>query len=149
MKKYVKATSDEDKRLWKQVIQKCKEAGIDVTSNKYEMMAEKYMRYGAGANYTIRFSAPGNYFAYTAMYIHQPLNIDNLLEFIEDQFGGIQDMLDEYPSEESMKEYASAVWYGDGDDYIFYLKNTTTGELLYEGDAGDIYEDEDYEDWDD
>lgn len=150
MKKYVKAVSEEDKVLWKSVLQKCKQVGIDTTSNNYEMMAERYMRYQEGGNYTIKFSAPGNYFAYMAMYIHQPLNIENILEFIKDYFGDVDDMLADYPTEESMKENAESVWWGDGDDYIFYLKNTTTGDILYQGeDSGEIDEDEYYEDWDD
>ena len=53
---------------------------------------------------------------------------------------------EEYPTYESLLKMAKEEWWGDGDDYIFYLKNLTTGETLYEGtDSYDEDEDDEYD----
>ena len=38
-------------------------------------------------------------------------------------------------------------WWGDGDDFIYYLKNLDTGKMLYQADDSmyEEYDDDDYD----
>lgn len=149
MKKYIKA-ANQDSITFSSVLNALKSAGIDTTKSSYEMRAETYGRYGDGGDlYTIKFTCPGDYLAYLAMYIHEPLTKENILNFIEEYFGNLDKMLKEIPSLPDMRNVASSFWWGDGCDYILYLKNLTTGETLHEGDYPvDEYVYEEDEDWD-
>lgn len=104
---------------------------IDTTMCQYELFAESYERYSGGETYKLKFKCPGDYLAYLSMNIHAAPTVKNLNE----RYDGIEDfqreILDEIPSIEAMAMTASDSWYGDGDDYIIYLKNLTTNELLY------------------
>ena len=46
---------------------------------------------------------------------------------------------------ESMSNFASTNWWGDEDDYIMYLKNIDTGDVLYDNGEPDeeVFEDGD------
>lgn len=148
MKKYIKA-ANQDSITFSSVLEALKNAGIDTTKSSYEMRAETYERYRESNLYTIKFTCPGDYLAYLAMYIHEPLTKANILNFIEEYFGNLDKMLKEIPSLPDMRNVASSFWWGDGSDYIIYLRNLTTGETLHEADYyPDEYEDEYEEDWD-
>lgn len=115
--------------------------GIDTTRNKYELCAEVYERFGGGDRYKRRFDCPGDFIAYFSMVFHARPVLDDVLDYsVEIQ--------DDWTTLDDMKEHASEYWWGDGDDYIIYLKNLTTGKDLYTGDDSiDYYEEED-EDYD-
>lgn len=124
------------------VIRILKEHGIDTTKCQYELKAEGYERYGGGQHYVKKFTCPGNYLAYFAMCFHRSPNA----ELIDDWFGeeGFIELVEECPTVSEMEDHASCYWWGDGDDYIYYLKNLTTGEVLYDsGEEPEYYEDED------
>lgn len=115
--------------------------GIDTALYTYELCARKYDRYESGRPYLKRFKCPGNYLAYFSMLMHQQPNANA----IEEYYGSLDEFksfVDTYPKESLIKSYASENWWGDGDDYIFYLKNVDTGRYLYT--RG--YEDDDYQD---
>lgn len=105
--------------------------GIDTTEYTYELHAQAYERYEDGDTYTETFTAPGDYLAYFSMLASGYFIPADTLE---DYFGTMKNLtefVNEHPSVESMKEYASANWWGDGSDYIHYLKNIDTGKFLY------------------
>lgn len=106
-----------------------KSHSIDTTPAKYELYAESYERYGSGRKYRKRFTCPGNYIAYLSMVMHEKPTFSA----VEDYFGegGLEDLLEENPTVNDIADYAAANWWGDGDDFIIYLKNLTTGETLY------------------
>ena len=110
------------------LMNKLKDLGIDTTLHHYELQAEEYDRYGATPVYTFKFTAPGDYLAYFSMVLHRKFSKQEVVDLIDDYWG------DDIPeSVAEIKDFASQVWYGDGDDYIIYLKNLDTGETLYEG----------------
>lgn len=146
MKLYIKSTTEGDSYdeiTKKSLIAILKSYGIDTTTHTYELEAEEYTRYRDEEhdNYSFKFKCPGDYLAYFAMVLHhQP---DPSL--LEDYFGidYFRELVKTHPTVEDIQQYASSHWYGDGDDYIYSLKNLDTGKILYEGD----YEIErDYED---
>lgn len=102
------------------------------------------MRMYSGGKYKKKFTCPGNYLAYFAMTIHGTPNYEK----IEDRFGldYFEEIVNDHPTIEDIEDYASDCWWGDGDDYIIYLKNLTTGEILYQAEEEDEYDEED--DWD-
>lgn len=145
MKRYIESSSNFDKITNAKVIKLLKDHGIDTTMQQYELCAQGYERYGSGSNYRIKFKCPGDWLAYISMAIHESITPSTLSDYFYDM-DGIVEMVDLYPSVEAIAEHASEAWYGDGDDYIYYLKNLTTGQMLYEGDEGyyeDEYDDED------
>ena len=107
-----------------------KEHHIDTTLNEYELVALGYERYSAGKPYTLAFECHGDYLAYFAMGLHEEPNFDA----IDDMYTqyDFEDMLDEFPDVDAIKAHAESFWWGDGDDYIYSLTNTTTGKVLYE-----------------
>lgn len=113
--------------------------GIDTTKHKYELKAKTYERYTSGPIYTKKFTCPGNYLAYMSMYLHRHMNSSEIVEGFEDYFGSLDSLPADVATESDMKQYASDHWWGDGDDYIFYLKNLDTGEILYESDIDEEY----------
>ena len=96
---------------------------------RYHMRAEGYDRCPGGTGvYTKDFNAPNDYVALYAMYCHDTPTIEGLFDY----FGTD---IEEFPENyQEMLDYASSSWWGDGDDYIIELTNTTTGETLYEAD---------------
>ena len=134
------------------ILNELKSAGIDTTKYKYEMKAERYERYESGPIYTIKFTCPGDYLAYTAMAVHKSLTKDIIVNFFDEYYGvtvdNIDEMFDIVPASlDEMDDFANSNWWGDGDDYIIYLKNLTTGEYLC-GPNEEEYEDEEVdEDW--
>lgn len=146
----VRASQDVDRPLMmRDIIRKLREWGLDTTRHRYELKAEEYRRYGweSAPIYTFKFTAPGDYLAYFSMCLHQNFSPSALVDLIE-----TSESLEEYPHTlEGIDELASSTWYGDGDDYIIYLKNLDTGEVLYDGNY-EAYMDEyeaDDEDWED
>ena len=109
-----------------------REYGIDTTKHQYELRAETYERYTNGNVYTRRFVCPGDYLAYFSMlFTHGPT-----VEGILDHYGTVEEfaeVVDANPTVEDIHDVASSSWWGDGGDYIIYLKNLSTGETLYEG----------------
>ena len=147
------AASNSDQRItsstFNLLLSKLKSAGIDTTKYKYEMRAQRYMRYEEGAYYTIKFTCPGDYLAYIAMHVHESLTKAKIVDFFDDYYGidseNIDDLFDEAPQTlEEMDDYANGYWWGDGDDFIIYLKNLTTNTYL----CGPNEEEEDLEDYD-
>ena len=126
-------------------------AGIDTTIHNYEMKAQRYERYTEGSTYIIKFTCPGDYLAYLAMNLHKPLTKHLIVEFFGHYWGidqeSISYLFDEAPKSLSkMADYANAYWWGDGDDFIIYLKNVSTGEYLCG--PNEIEEEESFdEDW--
>lgn len=142
MKRYIKSNTDNE--LTNQsIVELLRSRGIDTTKAKYELKAQRYERYEEGATYTKRFMCPGDYFAYFSMHVHEQPSASNL-DYWTNEF---EEMLDECPTVDDMREYATCYWWGDGDDFIIYLKNLSTGEYLY----GPEYIEEEYdeEDWED
>lgn len=136
MKRYIKASTDNN------MIKVLNDAGIDTTTAKYELKAETYERYGAGRRYLKKFTCPGDYLAYISMVLHtKPTE-----EEINDYFGSVQELVDEYPTVADIADHAAVNWWGDGDDYIIYLKNLTTGKMLYEGGDDEEVDEEDLDD---
>ena len=140
--KYVKANGAASGNA--QIIKILKDHGIDTTKCQYELYAEEYMRMYSGGKYKKKFTCPGNYLAYFAMNIHGTPNYEN----IDDHFGidYFEEIVNDNPTIKDIEDYASSSWWGDGDDYIIYLKNLTTGEVLYQAEEEDEYEEED--EWD-
>ena len=142
----------------KAICAKLREYGIDTTVHNYEMRAKAYEGYGGGT-YTLKFRCPGDYLAYVAMcilrgeigYGMKPESTrirtaSGLAKGIDDYFGGLEDLLDACgDSIESMSNFASTNWWGDEDDYIMYLKNIDTGDVLYDNGEPDeeVFEDGD------
>lgn len=145
MKRYIKS-SESDNFTNADIVNMLNDAGIDTTKAQYELRAQEYDRYESGANYTKKFTCPGDWLAYWSMLLHKCPNatnfqdhgyeLDELAEYIEDN-----------PTVEDMNELASSNWWGDGDDYIIYLKNLTTGHYLYGPE--EIVEEFEEEDWED
>jgi hypothetical protein len=116
------------------ILKYLKKHGIDTTKYKYEMAAQEYERYSNGDIYTIKFSCPGDYLAYIAMAVHEPLTPEVIFDFFYEDYGidAVDGIFEELPNSLSgMADYASSGWWGDGSDYIYYLKNLTTGNYLY------------------
>ena len=116
--------------------------GIDTTMNQYELCAQAYERYGRGQVYRKKFKCPGNYLAYFSMEFHAAPTSGRINEY----FNNIEDLeyfIEQHPTVKDIAEFAESEWWGDGDDYIYYLKNLTTGEYLY----GSLEEGEDEGDW--
>lgn len=123
------------------------EHNIDITKSKYELIAEAYERFGSGGHYKKSFTCPGDYLAYFAMAVHTTPNYKNL---IENYFGDIyefEEFVESNPTVDDIADIASSSWWGDGDDYIVSLTNTSTGDVLYSGGESDYAEYE--EDWED
>ena len=57
---------------------------------------------------------------------------------IDYEFGtkaDLEGMIKDFPTVSAIANYASSYWWGDDeDDYIIYLKNLTTGKMLYSAD---------------
>ena len=144
MKRYIVA-SEYSSEITPQAIKKILNAhGIDTTAHNYEMKAQAYERYESGNIYTLRFRANGDWIAYLAMDFHKRPSADNINDWF--YYGEFKDLVDNNPTVEAIKAYASAHWYGDGSDSIIYLKNTDTDQILYESD--DYSYPEEYEDMD-
>lgn len=137
MKRYIRSSENQYNLTMKDILKKLNSLGIDTTKHKYELKADEYY----GNSYVYKFTAPGNYIAYFSMTLHRKMNTKDLVEYINDyEFD-----FDEYPSVEAIEDEASYSWWGDGDDYIKSLKNLDTGEVLYEAEEEDEYEES--EDW--
>lgn len=161
MKRYIKSshTLDElskmsDKDCLKAICEELKAHGIDTTMHNYELGAETYQRFSSGPMYNVKFRCPGDYLAYFAMIAHQEAAtlsglVDAIYTTIE-MYDGFDGFFEEFGTTvKSMYDHAFESWWGDGDDYIVYLKNLDTGETLYSGGDGgyESYETED-SDWD-
>lgn len=128
MKRYIFSSKNTSQSF----IDSLKERGIDTTPSKYALHAEAYERYERGKRYTKRFSCEGDYLAYFSMLLHTKPSYKELLDYFDDE-DDLQEFIEDYPTTQDIAEYASENWWGDGDDYIIYLKNLTTGEYLYQG----------------
>ena len=117
-----------------------KDADLWEELQDYELKAQRYERYSNGAVYTKKFMCPGDWLAFLSMLVHNEPNARTLQE--ED----IQDLIEECPTVEDMEQHASKNWWGDGDDYIIYLKNLNTNEYLYGPEEESFDEDEDEDD---
>lgn len=133
--------------------------GIDTTKHKYEMVAEEYERYSSGSRYTVEFICPGDYLAYFAMTGHRAVTtlhglVETVCDYYISDLNNLKGEMEESmpKSLEAMEEKASEYWWGDGDDYIFYLRNLDTGEVLYDSGNDDMegYESDEgeWDDWD-
>ena len=144
MKRYIRAVSQpvESTEITDEAILKLfDELGIDSTRHRYELKAETYERYESGRKYVKKFTCSGDYLAYFSMLLHTKPTAESLSEYFDD-FDEFKDLVEANPTVEDIKDYASACWYGDGDDYIIYLKNLDNSKVLYEA------EDEDYDEYD-
>lgn len=144
MKKYITASSNSNyKTSLGSVLDALRSKGIDTTKHRYELRADEYY----GDTYTYKFTAPGDWIAYISMRVHKRMNPDEILQVMEDYDWYYEQenyLVNKYTSVKAMKEFASANWYGDGDDDIVYLKNLDTGKYLY-GSDHDYIEEVDYE----
>lgn len=139
--------SDDDRLSMKQFLKWLRSHGIDVTIHNYELQAEKYERYTSGSTYTYRFKAPGDWVAYMSMLLHRNMTPANIMDYVSEwlddgEYDGI------FHSVNAIREYAETNWWGDGDDFIHYLKNLDTGEMLYEAEDYDELEYEEDDNWD-
>lgn len=130
----------------KDVVKMLNSWGIDTTKHRYELEAEEYERYGSGSQYRYRFTAPGDWVAYFAMQLHRDMSPDAVVEYLNDYFDD-EDELAEINSIPAIRDTAAMSWWGDGDDFIHYLKNLDTGEILYQADDSmyEEYDDDDYD----
>ena len=104
---------------------------IDTTKSDYELFAESYDN---RKPYKKKFKCNGDYLAYFSMAVHGSPTKAKL-----DQYFGIDEfaeIVEAYPTLEDISAVAEQSWFGDGDDYIYYLKNLTTGETLYASEEG-------------
>lgn len=141
-------TSKKSKGGAKEILNLLRSKGIDTTSHKYELKAELYERYKNGGLYSVRFTTKGDYLAYFSMLIHESPSYSNLLRYFDD-FDDLKDFIEENPSVDAIKEHASRSWWGDGDDYILYLRNLDEDKLLYEGDYSESKLEDEEDDWGD
>lgn len=123
------------------IIQILKDHNLDTTSHKYVMKAERYERYTRGKDYVSRCSCPGDYLAYFMMLLHKKSTAEALNEYFDDA-EEFREFVADHPTVSDIDRYASQNWWGDGDDYIFYLKNLDTGEMLYQSEEDEIYEED-------
>lgn len=130
----------------KDVIDWLNRKGIDTTKHRYELEAEEYRRYESGPTYRYRFTAPGDWVAYVAMQLHRDMSPNAVVEYINDYFDN-EEELAEISSIPAIRDTAAMSWWGDGDDFIHYLKNLDTGEMLYQTDDSmyEEYDDDDYD----
>lgn len=148
MKRYIHASDDEWTEITNEnLIEFLKSNGIDTTKSKYELKAITYERYEEGSRYVKKFTCPGDWLAYFSMLFH---TVPNAATFNE--HGYVLEDLEDFIAEgcttvDAMKDHASSVWWGDGDDYILYLQNLNNGEYLY-GPEEVEYEAEE-EEWED
>jgi len=107
-----------------------KDADLWEDLQDYELKAQRYERYTNGAVYTKKFMCPGDWLAFLSMRVHKEPNARTLQEdyYVKED---IEEMIEECPTVAAMEDYASRNWWGDGDDYIIYLKNLSTNEYLY------------------
>lgn len=145
MKRYIRSATEEDanKELTlKSVLQILNDANIDTTIHTYELYAEEYERYERGRLYKKTFKCRGDYLAYFSMLLHKSPTVSALGEYFDDtdDFG---DFVIHNPTVADMETYAASSWYGDGDDFIIYLKNLDTHETLYQSDYDEIEEEYD------
>ena len=78
------------------------------------------------------------------MILHKQPTAEAIDDYFEDDF---KEYIQDYPTVDAIAGHASSHWWGDGDDYIIYLKNLTTGQILYSADG---YEEESEDDeWED
>lgn len=106
-----------------------KNNNIDLTKHKYQLKAQQYLRMSEGEKYQIEFTCPGDYLAYFSMLLHEQPTLQNILA--EYGISDLVKLINANPSVESIAEYASYNWWGDGDDYIYKLTNLDTGKVLY------------------
>lgn len=117
----------------KYIVSLLKEYSIDTTKHYYELVAESYERYESGKRYIKNFSCPGDWLAYLSMAVHGSPTAKKIDKYYgQDDF---EDLLEENPTVTDIAKYASTHWWGDGDDYIIYLKNLDTGKVLYLADS--------------
>ena len=121
------------------------EKGIDTTKHKYELFAQEYERFGSGGTYKKVFSCPGDYLAYFSMLLHKGPTYDELIGYFGD-WAGLEDFIEQYPTLDDIADHAHSYWWGDGRDFIIYLKNLDTGEYLMGPQEFDEYEE--YDGWD-
>ena len=163
VKKYIAADTKIDydsmseKEFLKWLCSRLQEAGINTQVHRYELCAEEYDRFSSGKKYVVDFKCPGDYLAYFAMVGHKDVQtLANLSSCVKELMWNYDiDTFDAFleifgRTVAGMEDFASDNWWGDGDDYIIYLKNLDTGKTLYRNDDSEpeIY-DEDDEDWDD
>lgn len=107
--------------------------GIDTTESEYKLSAKAYGRYEDGPRYSKKFKCMGDYLAYLSMLLHRAPTAKAISEY----FGSLDtfesQILDKLHTVDDMERWAATNWWGDGDDYIFYLKNLSTDEYLYDG----------------
>lgn len=144
--KIISSTSGQYTEDNKGLIQLLKDRGIDTTFHRYELYAQTYERYEEGSKYKLKFKCPGDYLAYFSMALHETPNYDNM-EFYCGGIEEIAEFLDEYPTLNDIRSCAEEYWWGDGSDYIIYLKNIDTGDKLYFAEDDELYFAED-DDWD-
>lgn len=135
-------TTDVD-NLKMQFMQLLHDHGIDTINQKYELFAEAYERFGSGHKYRKTFTCPSDYIAYFSMVLHKKPTFNDIYEHFDEDIDYATEFIEDNPNVESIKDYAFSSWWGDGDDYIIYLKNLTIGKIFYES----YYEEEpEYED---
>lgn len=148
MKRYIKSFKSSDKPEFnnKYLVSLLKDHSIDTTKHKYELRAQTYERYESGKYYTKKFTCPGDWLAYLSMIVHASPSADNIADELGIDY--FEEILEDNPTVADIEELASSTWWGDGDDFIIYLKNLDSGEYLY-GPEEEEEEDIDEEDWGD
>lgn len=142
----ITAAYDGDEMDMKQFLKWLSDRGIDVSKHNYELKAESY---DTGRPYTYRFKAPGDWIAYMSMRLHRRMTRDNIMEYINDEWLYDENYDELFDSVSNMRKLAESRWWGDGDDFIHYLKNLDTGEMLYEFPENNEPEYQPDQDWDD
>lgn len=142
----ITAVYDGDEMDMKQFLTWLSDRGIDVSKHNYELKAESY---DTGRTYTYRFKAPGDWIAYMSMRLHKRMTPDNIMEYINDEWIYDENYDELFDSVSNMRKLAESRWWGDGDDFIYYLKNLDTGEMLYEFPNNNETTYQSDQDWDD
>lgn len=131
MKRYIRSNTD-DIITKDSVLNALHAAGIDTTVATYELSQEMYARFSEAARTVCTFKAPGDWMAVLGMRLHGDLSIEHL----EEWFGTSEEFEEEVQAHPTVDSLLRRMLMGEEEYRTHYLKNVTTGEVIY-GKASD------------
>lgn len=125
MKRYIKSAELSDIEIIKNAL---KGNGIDTTTHDYQLLLWE------DRGTVIDFKCPGDYLAYLSIVVQGPLSDDVIVDYVNDFFEGLENMLSQYPTLKDMYDYANFGYPPlDDEGAVAKLVNKDTGEVLFEG----------------